>query len=127
MAISTTLGALVQAEQALAAIGALKLSPKHAYHLKKLRTLVASETQHFQEQRGQYIKELGTPREDGAYEVKPDSPHIAEFFARLNELVTIPVELPIAPITLDMLGDEKVSAQDLMQLGPLLAESDDGQ
>ena len=60
--IQTTLGALVQAEPALAPICALKLSARSAYHLKKLAQLVAIETEHFHKERDRYITEMGTAR-----------------------------------------------------------------
>jgi hypothetical protein len=121
--ISTTLGALVEAEPALAAICALKLSAKSAYHLKKLAELVAQETKHFHTERDSYIKDLGTAR-DGGFGIAPDSAAWPVFVEKVTELLAVPVELPWGPITLAMLGDEKVSAQDLTGLGPLLADPD---
>ena len=120
--IATTLGALVQAEPALQPICALKLNARSAYHLKKLAQLVAHETQHFHAERDRYIKELGTDRPDGGFELKPDSEAWPTFVAQLNELAAVPVEIPWGPVTLEMLGDEKVSAQELAALGPLVAD-----
>ena len=120
-AISTTLGALVTAEPALAAIGALKLPAKSAYHLMKLRALVAIETQHFHVARDGYIKEWGTARDSG-FAITPDSPHWPAFVRRHDELAAVPVEIHWRPLTLDLFDDEKVSAADLAALGPLFAE-----
>jgi hypothetical protein len=120
--IATTLGALVQAEAALMAICAVKLSPKSAYHVAKLARLVAVDTKHFHTERDALITELGTQREDGGYELKPDSDQVPAFVARLNDLAAVPVEIPWGPITLEMLGTADVSAQDLLALGPLLAD-----
>jgi hypothetical protein len=122
--ITTTLGALVQAEAALAAICALKLSAKSAYHLKKLTQIVAIETQHFHTERDRYITDLGTAREAGGFELKPDSDQMPIFVAKVTELLAVPVELAWGPITLAMLGDEKVSAAELTALGPLVADPD---
>ncbi|HEV8211051.1 MAG TPA: hypothetical protein VGP77_13045 [Vicinamibacterales bacterium] len=122
--ISTTLGALVQAEPALQGICTLKLSAKSAYHLTKLARLVAAETAHYHEARTGYIKELGTTLENGSMTIAPDSPNLPEFVKRHEELVAVPVELPWGPITLAMLGDAHVSAADLGALGPLLADPD---
>lgn len=121
--IATTLGALVTAEPALDPIGALKLPARSAYHLKKLRALVAAETTHFHEERTAYIKELGTARE-GGFEIKPDSEAWTEFLKRMTELAAIPVELHWGAITLEMLGDQRVSEAELTALGPLFAEPD---
>ncbi len=122
LTIPTTLGALVQAEAALAPICALKLSAKSAYHLKKLAQLVAAETKHFHTERDALIRELGTTRDDGTVEVKTDSVRWAEFVTRVGELAAVPVELPWGALTLAMLGDATVSAAELQALGPLFAD-----
>ena len=122
MMIATTLGALVQAEPALAPICALKLSAKSAYHLKKLAQLVAIETKHFHEERDALIKALGNPREGGGFEIAPDTDAFKAFVVQLNELAAIDVTIPWSPITLAMLGDATVSAADLQALGPLFEE-----
>jgi hypothetical protein len=124
--IATTLGALVQAETAIATICALKVSARSAYHLKKLAQLVAIETRHFHTERDALIKELGTKREDGGFELKPDAEAWPTFVAKVNEMAAVEVEVPWGPITLALLGDEKVSAQDLQALGPLMADEEAG-
>lgn len=123
--IQTTLGALVNAESALAPLCALKLSAKSAYHMKKLAQLVAGETKHFNAERDALIKELGTKRDDGNFELTPDNDQMPTFVTKVTELAAVPVEIPWGPITLAMLADERVSAQDLAALGPLLADPDE--
>jgi hypothetical protein len=126
MMIATTLGALVQAEPALAPICALKLSAKAAYHLKKLAQLVAQETTHFHAERDALIKDLGNPREGGGFEIAPDTDAFRDFVTQLNELAAIDVTIPWSPITLAMLGDATgLSAADLQALGPLFEEPED--
>jgi hypothetical protein len=120
--ITTTLGALVQAEPALQPICGLKLSAKSAYHLKKLAQLVAIETKHFHTERDALITELGTKRDEGGFELKPDSLRWEEFVTRVGELAAVDVTISWGPITLALLGDEKVSAAELTALGPLFAE-----
>lgn len=127
--IQTTLGALVQAEPALAPICALKLSARSAYHLKKLAQLVAIETTHFHTERNALIKELGTARPDGGFGIEPtiafeENPQFAAFLRRVTELAAVEVTIPWGPLDLAMLGDEKVSAAELAALGPLLADPD---
>lgn len=136
--IETTLGLLVQAEPVLCGVKdpstgavitpglvALRLPAKHAYHLEKLARLLSEETRHFHAKREAAIHELGTKRDDGQVEIPQGSEAIREFVKRLNELAEIPVVIHWKPITLDMLGDEKVSAADLHALGPLLADVDE--
>jgi hypothetical protein len=122
--IQTTLGALVQAEPAIATIAAMLLSAKSAYHVAKLARLVATETRHFHTSRDAIIQELGTARDGGGAELKPDAEAWPAFVARVTELAAVEVTLPWGPITLAMLGDAPVSAQVLVALGPLLAEPD---
>jgi hypothetical protein len=122
--ISTTLGALVQADPALQTICALKLSAKSAYHLKKLAQLVATEIKHFQTERDALIKELGTEQDGGGFSLKPESENFPEFVRRVNELAEVPVQISWNPVTLEMFGDQLVSAQDLIALGSLLAEDE---
>jgi hypothetical protein len=119
--IRTTLGALVQADPTLAAIAALPLHPAAAYHVHKLRALVTGEVRHFHDVRNAAITELGTACE-GGFQVLPDNPHLPELVQRATDLAAVPVEIPWGPITLAMLGDQAVSAQQLLALGPLLAE-----
>ena len=122
--IQTTLGALADAERALPAICALKLSAKSAYHLQKLARLVAAETKHFHTERDSLIRELGTPKDNGQIEILPTSANFAAFATRIQELGAVPIEIAWAPISLDLIGDEKVSAADLLALGPLFQEPD---
>ena len=122
MTITTTLGALAQAEPALQPICALKLNARSAYHVKKLAQLVLQEAKHFHAERNALITELGTKLEDGGFELKPDSDQMATFVARVTELAAVPVEIPWGPVTLEMLGDAPISAGELLALGPLLAD-----
>jgi hypothetical protein len=130
--IQTTLGALVQAEPALQAICALSLAAKAAYHVKKLAQLVAQETAHFHAERDRAIRELGTARDGGGYEIKPDGDTVIDgqnaalqaFQRRVTDLAAVPVTIAWGPITIDLLGDERVSAAQLLALGPLCADPD---
>ncbi len=124
MTITTTLGVLAQAEPTLKAICALKLSPKSAYHLKKLAQLVAPEVEHFHQERNGYIRDLGTenPEAVAGVELKRDSPNMPAFIAKVTELTAVPVEIAWGPLTLAMLGDCPVSAAELTALGPLFSD-----
>jgi hypothetical protein len=123
--IATTLGALVQAEAALTTLCALKLSAKSAYHLKKLAALVTVELKHYHAERDQYIRTHGTPREDGSVTIGPHADAWPAFVAQMNDLAAVPVEIQCGPITLAMIGDEKVCAADLLALGPLVADDEE--
>jgi len=121
MTIQTTIGALVQAEPALTALGQLKLSAKAAYHVHKVTALVTGEVRHFHETRDGYITDLGTPADDGkSFTFTPDA--ALEFNRRVTELAAVPVDLSCTPLALGEFGDAKVSAAELAALGPLFAD-----
>jgi len=126
MTIRTTLGDLVKAEPVLHGLCALKLPALAAYHLKKLRALVAAETSHFNEERDRYVTELGAALDDGAFRITPEHEQWPEFVRRMEALVAewaaVPVEIAWRPVTLELLGDARVSSDDLTALGPLFAE-----
>lgn len=120
--IATTLGALVRAVPALRLIGGLALSATAAYHVKKLAQCVDVETRHFDAEREGYIKALGVARGNGGFEVVRDSPQWPDFVQRMTDLEAVPVEIAWGPVTLEMLGTQPVSANDLTALGPLFAD-----
>jgi hypothetical protein len=127
--ITVTLGALVDAEPALAKLTSVKLDAKTRYHAVKLARLVAAETKHFSEQRHDLVKELGEEREptgaerarfgpDKISEVKPAQ--LLEFRARIKELADVSVTIPWGPVTSSMLESyPEFTGADMLALGPL--------
>jgi hypothetical protein len=120
--IRTTLGALVEAESVLTELATIRLPARSAYHLKKLAAMVTSETAHFHAERNAIIAELGTPRTDGGFEIAPGSPVFRTFVTRVTEVAAIDVEVHWGPLTLAMLGDVPITAQQLASLGPLFED-----
>lgn len=130
--ITTTLGALVQAEPALGRLLDVRVSMKTAYTLSKLAKLVREETSVYHQQRDALIKELGASREPTAAEtalgmqgpvteVTPENR--TAFFARVAELAAIPVTLAWTPVELAALDGIPMSGADLLALEPLLVET----
>lgn len=128
--ITTTIGALVNAEKALSKLSTVKLDAKTRYHVLKLLHLVAAETKaHFREPLQEAYKEFGVEREptpderaqhgpDPIIEVKPEQ--LAAFRTRVKELSDVPVTVPWGPVKADMLDNyPDVTAADLLALGPL--------
>ena len=130
--ITTTLGALVLADTALADLKALRLPVKPAYHVMKLCRLVTAEVEGFHTQRNAIIDELGVERattdderaaRNGAATLKQVPPdRLAAFRTRLDELAAIAVTIPWDPIALDWLMGAAVSPQTLLDLGACLGE-----
>lgn len=132
MTMTTTIGALVDAQPALAKLAGLKLDAKARYHVVKLLALVAAETrEHYYEPRQSAFKELGEERPptdaervqfggDPVIEVKPEQQ--AELRARVKDLCEVPVTIPWGPVTSTMLEPyTEFTAADMLAMGPLFA------
>lgn len=125
--IRTTLGVLVDAEEALARMARLQLPLKVGYHVSKLAKLVRVETAHFQEKRTDLIKQLGDRREPTKaeaslgqteiYQVKRENN--AEFKKKMDELAAIEVEIAWRPLRLNDLGDVCLAPADIILLDVL--------
>jgi hypothetical protein len=133
--ITTTLGQLATSKDAFERLIAMKLAIKAAYHVKKLLAVVRPELEHFHELRNDLIKELGRERPPtdveralaGAapiWDVLPE--HLLTFHARIMELSSAEVTLPVGPVDLAWLGDQDITAADLDALGPLVCWQDEG-
>jgi hypothetical protein len=143
--LTTTLGALVNAEGALGRLAAQAVSVKTAYHFLKLIKVVQEETTHYHTQRDTLIKEMGaerkvTPAEIAqgmtgmVFEVKPKN--IKTYAARMKELIELPVTLTtqwlLTRTVLDASGrdiygrstDLHISAADIMALDTLVVDDD---
>jgi hypothetical protein len=122
--IDTTLGQLAEAEPALARLAAEKLPFRTAHLIAKLAKAVAEETKYFHEERNALVKEFGEVKPGGTpdeIQVGPTMASWPAFVAKVNELVAVPVTIPLAPIDLTTLAPEKldkleVSAADLLLL-----------
>lgn len=120
--MTTTLGALFEAEPALLRLAGEKLPFAVAYRVAKLTKAVGEETRHFHEQRNALVKQYGEPRNGN-----PDDVHVlpamatwAPFVAAVQELASVPVTLPLDPIDLVSVSTLTITAADLLQLGALV-------
>lgn len=130
--IACTLGDCVHAEGALGRIGAQPWPTKTAYHIARLIRGVRAHTKSVEQARRALIKEIGTARaptemerahgsDPEVFEVPPD--RMAEYVKRHGELHDRAVSIEWSPLTVEMLGDARVSGNDLADLGPLLADA----
>lgn len=129
--ITTTLGTLVSAEQALGRLAAQRLPIKTAYQVSKLLRIVPTETKHFHEQRNAFVKELGkerpaTPLEKKQYGqdtiTEVIESKVPEFKRRVEELGAIEVMLDAALLPLADIDGIDISAADLIALEPLTVQ-----
>lgn len=121
MTITTTLGALVDAEAALLRLLAVTFDrdggAKVRYHVVKLARLVAAETKHFYDERNALVSKHG---EGEPKTLARTSPHWAAFSADLQPLAAVPVTIPWGPLTSAMVEPyPTILGADLLALGPL--------
>lgn len=121
--ITTTLGALADAEPAIQKVLAVKFDQaggaKLRYHLVKLAKLVSAETKHFYEERNALIEQHGegTPKQ-----LQRTSPGWPAFSAAVKALADVPVTIAWGPLTDAMVEPyAEITAADLMGLGPCYA------
>jgi len=104
--IDTTLGELLQVDEALVRVAAEKLPYAAAHRLDVIRRAVLPELKHFYDQRNALITELGeqrpsTPAErmagarDTVATISPTSPQFVAFANRVAELAAVPVHLNV--------------------------------
>jgi hypothetical protein len=125
------LGELVASEEAFTRLLNQELSIKTSYHLSKLATLVRVELKQYHEQRDALIKKLGKERDalpsEGIgkiFEVAREN--IEEFKKQMQELYTLDVTLGDKwLLTRELLGDIKISGNDLLTLAPLFEKEKD--
>lgn len=115
--IHTTLGQLVNADKALGELAKQRLPANVAYQVAKMLKAAADEIGHFTTQKNALITELGVEK-DGQVGITPESAHWPSFLTRLNEVASVEVELPVSPVSIDVLGE--MTAADLVLLGPLV-------
>lgn len=114
--ISTTLGALAGAADALKRLTTVRLPIKPAYHLTKLTRLLDPEMVIFHERRLELLRQFGTEAAPGTFTVPPNQ--AAAFASAMTELCNIPVTIAWGPFDLAWLPDaESVTAADLFALG----------
>jgi hypothetical protein len=127
--MTTTLGALANAEPILNELAKVKRPAKDRYHMGRLIAAVRAEIQHFQTEREALVRELGEEREatpmerqmgrgDTLFAVFPAN--IPEFVKRVNELAAVTVEIDDKwLLTPDLLKDDALSVDDEIALGDL--------
>lgn len=126
--ITTTLGALVAAEDALRRLLDVKFDKsggaKLRYHVMKIARLVAVETAHLYAERNKLVQQFGEMK-DGRLVVAMTSEKWPEFVQACDELGAVGVTLNWAPLSYAMLEPySDISAADLIALGALYDDSD---
>lgn len=118
--ITTTLGALVNAEPALIRLSEIRLPIKIAYQIGKLIRTIAGDIGDFHIQRDAFIRQYGGPAENNQITVLPE--HISTFLLDMNELSSTSVTIDMQPLDLNSFGTVDISPADLIALMPILKE-----
>lgn len=117
--IQTTLGELVDAQQALANLGKERLPVKTAYALSKVIRQVKKECDIFHEQHNAIVTQLGAVVGE-QIRVKPENN--ADYEKRSKELRAIEVTLDVNPLPFSLFDTLKdFGGMDLAALTPLLS------
>lgn len=113
--VSITLGELVTAQPSLLKLFSADLPVKAAWGLRTTQTAIETALKHFEEQRQALVKKYS----DGKSSVLPEK--MEAFSADYRILTEIQVEIPIAPISLALFGDQiKFSISDMARLEKFL-------
>ena len=129
--MTTTLNALVSAEQALKRLAAQPVSAKTAYHLARLIKAVFAETEPFHTQRHASSRRCGAERpvteaeialgaSGTVFEVVPEQ--LPAYTAQINDLLAVPVTIDRWLLTVTMLGDLPITAEDILALDALISD-----
>jgi hypothetical protein len=129
--IKTTLGDLMNAEEALAFVETQVVPARTAYEIGRLIRLVTVETAHFKKEREALMRRLGLERPSTPEErlrgatatvITVSAEHWPEYVRQLEELAAVPVDIDAKPIRLESVPNLRPS--DVRTLGNLLI--DDG-
>lgn len=129
--ITTTLGALAVAEDALGRLRARRLDPVVAYRVALLLEQVGQRLGHYHTIHTELVKEFGAERAATREEQDRFGPTVTEvlpakvgdFRLRIRELHAEPVEIDLSPLDIATLGSEPMTAAEMDVLRPLLVSN----
>lgn len=126
--ITTTLGALAVAEDALVRLRSRPLAPVVAYRVSVLLAQVRDRLVHYHTIHADLVKELGMQRPatngerqrfgETVFEVAPSN--LETFRVRVRDLHAERITLDVDPIDITTLGLDPITAGDMDVLAPLL-------
>jgi hypothetical protein len=127
--ITLTLAQLIEAAPAFTRLARKELPLKVALHIARVYRQVVAEQQAFEEKRLQLVMKLGQ-RVNGTPQVRVAPEHIPEFSRQINEAAAVELRLDCQPLTwadLQGIEDLRLPAEDLILLGPFMADRPDGE
>src|SRR5262249_32882789 len=123
--ITTTLGDLVAAEEALHVVTRdVKLPYKQLRALDRLARLMKTETDFFRKQRDELFRQLGEPapgEPEGTLRIAKENQD--EFMRRFNELLVVDASLECEPLDFEAIeNDVKITLAEFNALRPILKD-----
>ncbi|MEW6096563.1 MAG: hypothetical protein AB1567_08565 [bacterium] len=120
--IQITFKKLKNIENSLAKVILQKLPFKLSYRLSKLAKSVKQNLDDLSEMLIPLGKRYGDITEQGSYEIRKDPENLEKYFADLNEILNIEVEITYIPVSLQEMENLKLTSLDLANLDWLIEE-----
>ena len=129
-----TVGQLVRADASLTSVLAERMPVKAKYHLAKLARKMEADLRNYYDRRAELFQEFGTERPATQADVdakvagtvgeavrEVSAEKAPEFKLRMDELLSIEVEIDMEPLSIETMGNAEVG-DSLLGLGPLLTD-----
>ena len=110
-----TLAEIKTLEASLSKIFNKDINIKLAYRLGSLIKTLSKELENLEESRVKLVKKYGVEDEE-TKQVSVPTEKTQEFYAELNELMQIDIDIDFEPIPLEAFGDISISASDALKL-----------
>ncbi|MEM3091778.1 MAG: hypothetical protein QXD05_01455 [Candidatus Pacearchaeota archaeon] len=112
-----TIKQLIESAESLAILAQKDMPIKTSYKLGKLLNKIREELKLYEEQRNNLIKKYGKDIGGGNYQIdENDEEAINKFKKEHEELINLTVNIEYEPISLDSLGDIKISPMHMANL-----------
>jgi len=113
--VKITLAEIKTLEASLSKIFNKDINIKLAYRLGSLIKTLSKELENLEESRVKLVKKYGVEDEE-TKQVSVPTEKTQEFYAELNELMQIDIDIDFEPIPLEAFGDISISASDALKL-----------
>ena len=120
--MTLTLAQIKNAELSITKLLTSPLPVRISYRLSKVVKIISTELQQFEELRQKLVEKYGETDSSGMVTVTQTNP--PPFLAEINGLLDEFIEFPDVKISLDDLGDVKLSAVEMTTLEPWISETE---
>jgi len=120
--MTLTLAQIKNAELSITKLLTSPLPVRISYRLSKVVKIISAELQQFEELRQQMVEKYGETDSSGMVTVTQINQQ--QFMTEINGLLAESIEFPDVKISLDDLGDVKLSAVEVATLEPWISETE---